>query len=136
MKSLIAPVTILATVLASCDPGSEAELQEKTSVRFDTRQVHEYEIPHAEGAAGVLAYRDGCLFMSANGVDTGLVVPSTFSFDGQVLRSEFHEVSLGEEAAFTGGFVGRNATSYECSKLFPNVLIVDHVRPADAKGTR
>ena len=136
MKSLIAPVTILALVLASCDPGSEPELQEKTSVHFDTRQVDGDEIPHAEGAAGVLSYREGCLYVSANGVDTGLVVPSTFSFDGQVLRSEFHEVSLGEEAAFTGGFVDRNATSYECSKLFPNVLIVDYARPADTRGTK
>lgn len=130
MKRSIAPLTILVTVLASCGAGSEAELQEKTSVHFDTRQVDGDEIPHAEGAAGMLSYRDGCLYVSGNGVGTGLVVPSSFSFDGQVLRSEFDEVHLGAEAAFTGGVAGRTATSYECSKFFPNVLIVDNARPA------
>ena len=130
MKNTCACLAMSGSILASCGTATEPVPQEAPNVQIDTREAKEYEIPHAEGASGTLSYRDGCLYLSSNGVNTGLVVPSAFSFDGKTLRTEFGEFRTGQRSEFTGTFANPSMTSYACSKLFPNVLIVDYVRPA------
>ena len=130
MRITCAYLTILGSILASCGTATKSVPQERESIEIDTREAKEFEIPHAEGASGTLSYRDGCLYLASDGVNIGLVVPSAFSFDGKTLRTEFGEFRTGERSEFSGTIANPSMTSYACSKLFPNVLIVDYVRPA------
>ena len=135
MKITYAYLAVFGSVLASCGTATKPMSQEEVRVQIDTREVDEYETPHTEGASGILSYREGCLYLSANNVNTGLVVPSAFSFDGHVLRTEFGEVQISERTEFTGTFANPSTMSYACSEFFPNVLIVDYARPAKVKSS-
>ena len=134
-KGTYAYLAVFGLVLASCGTATKPVSQEEVHVQIDTREVDEYETPHTEGASGILSYREGCLYLSANTVNTGLVVPSAFSFDGRVLRTEFGEVQISERTEFTGTFANPSTMSYACSEFFANVLIVDYARPAKVKSS-
>ena len=107
MRHLAIALTLLSVACAG-----ERVDQPSTEVRtFDTYPASDESIPRLEGMRGVLNYRDGCLFLLANGGKTALVMPSPYRLDGNRLVSPLRTVEVGEWVSFSGGWGPRPADS-------------------------
>lgn len=68
-----------------------------------------------EGDHGKLAYTNGCLHMSRDGVQIGLVAPANATFDGQTFVYRNRPFRLGENVTFSGDMVTEEeAKTYSC----------------------
>lgn len=91
----------------------------------------ENRAPFMEGAAGTLQYKNGCLFLrSANGEETGLVVPANIQFDGKQLTGilkkpadEATSTALGQFVSLRGQVISNPAGRYACKTK--QILIAD-----------
>ncbi|WP_048884311.1 hypothetical protein [Aurantiacibacter atlanticus] len=106
-----AAVAVALGCFVSCSPESESSAV-APPFEFDTYPAITGEVPVLEGAGGILDYADGCLFVrDYEGGATGVIMPDSFGFDGQILTDGETTFYVGRHAGFSGQLNARSEVS-------------------------
>lgn len=127
----IAPLLLLAFVtLTACSArhdgveptDDEGLVQDARSVPID----HHLQRSNADGSPGMSAlesvegdlnYRDGCLYLSRDGGEFGLIAPANATFDGEKLVYRNSSFLAGKRYRFSGDILGTDDRSNLSCKM-------------------